>query len=164
MKNKLKLLTMILLISGLGNLNLQAQKVISATGGDANGTGGSVSYTIGQMFNSTQTGTNGFLITEGVQQAYEIFTLTSVPQAENISLEILVYPNPVTEYLTIQLNDYETADLQFKIFNMKGNLLKTVKAKGNETLINASGFSSGIYFVKITDNQKLIKTFKIIKN
>jgi hypothetical protein len=38
------------------------------------------------------------------------------------------------------------------------------KIVGNETNIVMSNYVSATYFLKVTDNNKLIKTFKIIKH
>ena len=48
-----------------------AQESINATGGDASGSAGSASYSVGQVAYQTLAGTNGS-IAEGVQQAYKI--------------------------------------------------------------------------------------------
>jgi len=60
-----------LLLFGLGLTGLQAQESVNAAGGNASGSGGTVSYTVGQVVYTTKTGTNGS-VAEGVQQAYEI--------------------------------------------------------------------------------------------
>jgi len=148
----------------LGLNNLHAQTAIPAAGGAANGSGGSASYTIGQSFYTTHTGTNGYSIIEGIQQAHEIYTVTGIPQAAGINLNVLAYPNPATEYLIVKIKGYETANLQFRLFDMDGKLLQNIKATGTETRIETSNFIPAIYFIKIIDKQKVIKVFKIIKN
>ena len=60
-KNKLKLGVVALLFLGLSNL--QAQEAVPASGGEAGGSGGSVSYTVGQVVYTTKTGTNGNSVT-----------------------------------------------------------------------------------------------------
>ena len=57
MKNtKMKLITMLLLSLGFTGLN--AQEAIPATGGEASGSGGTVSYTVGQVAYITNTTNN----------------------------------------------------------------------------------------------------------
>ncbi len=163
MKEKLKLVTIaVLVIFGLSNL--QAQTAIPATGGEASGSGGSASYTVGQIVYTTNVGTNGNSIAEGVQQPYEISVITSIPEAKNINLCVSAYPNPTTNYLTVKVENYETANLQYQVFDINGKLLQTVKATGQETKIETNNLVNGNYFVKIFDNKKEIKVFKIIKN
>ena len=62
--NHIKLLAALFSSSFCAN----AQDAIPATGGDATGSGGSASYTVGQIGYTTNTGTNGS-VAEGVQQA-----------------------------------------------------------------------------------------------
>jgi len=173
MKEKLKLITFtVLLFFGLSNL--QAQTAIPTTGGEASGSGGSASYTVGQIVYTTNVGTNGNSIAEGVQQPYEISVITSIPEAKGINLSVSAYPNPTTNYLTVKVENYETANLQYQVFDINGKLLQTVEATGQETKIKTNNLVNGNYFVKVyavgkndntgIDNKKEIKVFKIIKN
>ena len=143
--------------------NLQAQETITPTGGEANGSGGSASYTVGQIAYTTKVGTNGNSVSEGVQQAYEISVVTSIPEAKDINLSVSAYPNPTTNYLTVKVENYETTNLQFQIFDINGRILQTTKATGQETKIETNNLLPANYFVKILDNKKEIKVFKIIK-
>ena len=158
---KLKLSAVTLLIFGLSNL--QAQEAIPTTGGKASGSGGSASYTVGQVVYTTSVGTNGNSVAEGVQQPYEISVVTSIPEAKDINLSVSVYPNPTTNYLTVKVENYETANLQYVIFDINGKLLQKVKATGTETKIETNNLVPANYFVKVLDNKKEIKVFKIIK-
>ena len=162
MKYKKLKLSAVLLLS-LGLAGLQAQETITTTGGEANGGGGSASYTVGQVFYTTQTGTNGNSVAQGVQQPFEISVVTGIPEAKYISLLISAYPNPTSNYLTVKVKNYETANLQYMIFDINGKLLQTVKATGQETQIKTNNLVPAIYFLKVYDNKKEIKVFKIIK-
>ena len=61
-----------------------AQEGINVTGANASGSGGSASYTVGQMVYQTNTGTNGS-VAEGVQQPYEISIVTAIEKAHGIN-------------------------------------------------------------------------------
>ena len=141
----------------------QAQTTVTASGGEALGSGGTVSYTVGQVTYQTHRGTNTS-VAEGVQQPYEISVVTGIEEAKDIKLLVSAYPNPATDYLTVKVENYETANLQYLVFNINGELLQKVKCAGNETNINIQDYSTATYFVKVIDRQKEIKTFKIIKN
>ena len=99
-----------------------------------------------------------------MQQPYEISVETGISEAKGISLSVSAYPNPATDYLTVKVGDYETANLQFMVFDINGKLLQEVKCTGTETKIYIQGFPAAIYFVKVIDNKKEIKTFRVIKN
>ncbi len=70
----------------------QAQLNVLATGGEANGTDGQVSFSVGQIDFATVSGADAVL-TEGVQQPYEFFTI-GVEELEDIELIASVFPNP----------------------------------------------------------------------
>jgi len=73
--SKYKSRTIILFTAGLLWTGFaQAQESTNASGGDAIGSGGSVGYSIGQLLYTTSTGSNG-RVAQGVQHAYEIFTI-----------------------------------------------------------------------------------------
>lgn len=158
----LKLITIIILLF-LGIISTKAQEALPTSGGEAKGSGGSLSYTVGQIANSSYSGKKGNNILEGVQQPYEISVVTSIPEAENININISTYPNPASEYLTVKVENYEAADLQFMFFDLNGKLLRTVKAAGQETKIEINNFTPSSYFVKVVDRREVIKSFKIVK-
>ncbi len=162
MKQKcLRLSALLLLIIGL--TGLQAQETIPATGGDASGSGGSASYTIGQIGFQTHTGTNGS-VAEGVQQPYEISVITGLEEAQNINLSVSAYPNPTTDHLTLTVEGYEISDLRFQLYDIQGKLLQNEKITDSKMSINMNKFAPAVYFIKVSDNKKQIKKFKIIKN
>jgi hypothetical protein len=142
---------------------IQAQNAIPASGGNDFGYGGSVSFTVGQTFYTTNPGTNGS-VAQGVQQPYEISIVTGIEEAKDISLEILVYPNPATEFVKLKIENYEVQNLRFQLYDINGSLLQDNKVEDNETIIVMINYVSATYFLKVTDKNKVIKTFKIIKN
>jgi len=162
MRNKELKLSIVILFS-VGLTGLQAQNAIPASGGNASGSGGSSSYSVGQIVYTTNTGTNGSSA-QGVQQPYEISVITGLEEALDISLEIMVYPNPATDFIKLKIENYEVENLRYRLYDINASLLQDSKIEGQETNIVMSYYSSGIYFLKVTDNIKVIKTFKIIKH
>ena len=161
MKQK-KLLTGILLLF-LGVGILQAQETVTAAGGEATGTGGSVSYTIGQPFYKTYNGTNGNSVAEGVQQPYEISVITETPEAADINLSVSAYPNPANKYIVVETKNFGTTDLNISVYDVSGKILQTAKVSGDKTRIEMTNRTSGTYFIRISNNGKEIKVFKVIK-
>lgn len=153
-----------MLFLGFGLVSLQAQEAILSAGGDASGSGGSISCSVGQLVYTTNTASNGYSVAEGVQQPYEISVIIGVEEDIGLSLECLAYPNPVKDHLTLRIVDYENEDLSYQLYDMNGNLLESEKLTGSETKISMEEFVTASYFLRITDNQKEIKIFKIIKN
>ncbi|WP_346854133.1 T9SS type A sorting domain-containing protein [uncultured Draconibacterium sp.] len=158
---RLKLSAVLLL--GLGLTALQAQESINPTGGNASGSGGSISYSIGQVAYQTHTGTNGS-VAEGVQQPFEISVLTGIEEAKGINFSVTAYPNPTTDYLTLEVKDFDVSNLLYQLYDTNGRLLQNQKITGKQTSIVMSNFVPATYFVKVTEGNKEVKTFKIIKN
>ena len=146
-----------------GVFGLQAQQVVTTSGRNATGAGGTSSYTVGQIVYNTYTGTNGSAA-QGVQQPFEISVVTGIEEALGISLEIMVYPNPTTEFITLKIENHEVLNLRYQLYDINGSLLQDNKIVSNETSIVMSSLVPATYFLKVTDNKKIVKTFKIIKN
>ena len=157
---RLKLSAVLILVLGL--TGLQAQESINATGGDATGSGGSTSYSIGQIVYTTNTGDNGS-VAQGVQQPFEISVL-GVEDLYETNPSVTVYPNPTTDYLTLEVKEMDPSSLTFQMFDIQGRLLQTQKIVNNQTNIVMSTLPVSTYFVKVSQDNKEVKTFKIIKN
>ena len=141
---------------------VQAQNVIPGTGGNATGTGGTLSYTIGQIAYSVNTGTNGS-VAQGVQQPFEISVITGIEEAEDITLEFSVYPNPANSFVILKIENYEVENLRFQLYDISGKLLQNKKIVDKETIISLETHLPATYFLKVTDKNKELKVFKIIK-
>ncbi|MBS1231975.1 MAG: Protein of unknown function precursor [Bacteroidetes bacterium] len=139
------------------------QSAISATGGTATGTGGTVTYTVGQVTYSTFTGASGS-VAQGVQQPWEISTVTAIEKTEGITLEMSVYPNPTGGVLKLTIRDIDDKNLRYRLYDMNGLLLQDKKIDSEETEISLQDYSSTIYFLRIVNNKQEIKVFKIVKN
>ena len=157
-KNKLLLATAVLITT----MGLQAQQSVNALGGDATGSNGKVSYSIGQIDYVSATGSNGS-ISQGVQQPFEIFTL-GTNDFPTITLQAIVYPNPTTSSINLKIVNYALENLQYNLYDILGKSIATQKISQEETTINMENLGKAIYFIQILDNNKTIKTFKIIKN
>lgn len=152
----------ILFLFGLGMTGLQAQESINTTGGNALGSGGSVSYSVGQIFYTKQTGTY-YSVSEGVQHPYEI-SVVAVPEDINgINLSILAYPNPATDHLTLEVKDIVISDATIQLYSISGKLLQSQNLAGTETKIDMSSYMSSTYFLKVIKDKKVVKSFKIVK-
>ena len=157
-----KLLYISILVFLISN-TINAQETTVSAGGEASGNG-VVSYSVGQIVYSAQTGANGNTISEEVQQPYEISIVTEIAEAQNINLNITVYPNPTTEYLIIDIDNYKSTNIKYLIFDINGKLLQSIESEGKITKIETSNLIPSNYFLRVLDKDREIKVFKIIKN
>jgi hypothetical protein len=149
-------------ITIFSSVSSYSQEGITVSGGHATGAGGSSSYSVGQITYMSQTGSDGN-VTLGVQQPYEIVTLGKDEFAA-INLVMAVYPNPTIDRLNLVIGDNKWNDLSLQLFDMNGKIVsKNTKITTSETLVSMQELQSGIYFLTITNGNKTMKTFKIIK-
>lgn len=142
---------------------IMGQQLIMSSGGNASGPGGSASYSVGQLLTTTASGTNGSAA-HGMQQPYEISIITAINPAEEIIIDLLVYPNPVSNGITLKSEYFLNRELLCQIFDSYGMLTAVKQIVDEETNVDMSNYLSGTYFIKIIEKTKTIKTIKIIKN
>ena len=158
MRHKKIITSATFLLLGLGVIN--AQETVTAAGGEATGTGGTASYSVGQVVYTTNTGTNGS-VAQGVQQPYEISVITGINETA-INLEMIVYPNPTTNYLNLKVED--NVNLSYQLYDLQGKVIENKKVTADNTTIKMEALPKATYFLRVTDNNKIAKTFKVIKN
>ena len=142
---------------------LHAQQVTTTAGGNASSIGGSVSYSIGQIvYKSNYTSIGS--VSQGVQQPYEIYSVSGISENNGINILLSAYPNPTTNYLTLKVENYKTGNLIYQLYDMSGQLLIEQKVTSNETPIIMERYSNGSYILKIWDSTTELKSIKIIKN
>ncbi len=139
-----------------------AQQATTSTGGDAFGSGGSVSYSVGQIVYTTNTGLSGSL-SQGVQQPYEIFTVGMKDEMAT-AISLLVFPNPTTNFLTLQADDLNNKKLSYQVFDVHGRLLESFAILSNQTQINMGSYLAGTYFIHVSCENNIVESFKVIKN
>ena len=156
----------ILLLLSISIMEVQAQNAVSATGGIASGSRGSVSYSVGLVDYSTSTSSGGS-VSQGVQQAYTISYVTGLEVAKGISLSVSAYPNPTTDFLILKVDITSTLNnqsLSYQLVEASGKVLESKKLQSNPTSIDMHNFVKAAYFLKVIEGNKEIKTVKIIKN
>jgi hypothetical protein len=140
---------------------LCAQQTVATAGGNVTGNG-TVSYTIGQITTTTNTGNNGSM-SQGIQQSIELFTLVN-PDLKTLTLKAIIYPNPTKDKVVLVLSDHNLTALTYQIFDVSGRLVKKGNVEKENTTMAMKDFSVGVYFLKVNQNNKQLKVFKIIKN
>lgn len=138
-----------------------AQESVNASGGNGTGSGGFSAYSIGQVVYTTYTSSTGSSA-QGVQHAYEILTLQISEKEAEISLK--VFPNPATDYLTLQLGEYITEELFYRLTDLEGRQMNKAQILQEKTLIDVSTLPVATYFLHVFDKEnKTIQSFKLIK-
>jgi len=139
-------------------VHCHGQTAIATAGGES----GTISYTVGQPFVETTQSAVGSLA-QGVQQAYTI-TTTEVGVAElAASVELSAYPNPVVDRLTLSVADTDVA-LRYTLTDNNGRTLATAEIADALTEIDMANLVPAVYFLRVSDGNVMVRTFKIVKN
>jgi len=142
---------------------INGQSTIPSSGGKADGTNGNVEFTAGQIAYTSIYGSEGVLL-QGVQQPYEITIITDINIPGDIKLSFSVFPNPASDFLKLKIDNYIIDNLWYILFDLSGHIIAKTRIHGNETIIPMDHLSSSIYFLEVSENNNVIKVFKIIKN
>ncbi len=145
------------------SMPLSAQQSVHSSGGTANGDGGNVTYSVGQVVYSLGVGDTGTAL-EGVQQPWEISVQTALPGTDGILLNVSLYPNPVTEFVTLSIADMQNGVYSLVLFDNQGKTLESIPVNNNEMQISMNLYAPAMYFLTVRHNDVDIKTFRIIKN
>jgi len=143
-------------------IGINAQTAVVSSGLTVSSSGGSTSYSIGQILYKNNS-TSNYILQEGVQQTYEIMPVGLTPiEVEN---KIAVFPNPFADVIIIKLNDYKlNNDSSYSLFDANGKLINDGEIKQQLTAIPLIDILPGIYFVKVQLSKNEVITKKIIKN
>jgi len=151
-----------LLISTMAQTQ-EIHSVIPITGATVSGSNGTVSYSIGQLVYTTNSGTTGS-VAQGVQQPYEIQIVSGIEEATSVGLTCSAFPNPVTDLLIIKLGSYNKGNLSYRLYDINGKVVLNKRITNDETTISMKNINPSVYFLKVMTADQVIKTFKITKN
>ena len=148
--------TLSILFCSVTFLGLSQQNTLTS-GGNANGTNGSVSYSVGQIDYSNAQGANGS-INQGVQQVYEFH----VGVGEELTMDVALFPNPTNEFVILQFENF-TNTLKYTLSDMSGKIVAKDNIEAEEIQIDMRQHAAGSYNLTIS-NDKNHQTIKIIKH
>ena len=140
---------------------LSAQESIAVSGTNATGSGGSSSYTVGQVFYTINSGSGG-TVTQGVQQSIELNTLSNL-ELTTVNLSAITYPNPASDHIILKISDTAFDNLRYNLIDVNGKAIANGTITNIDTQISLQSLALGMYILKVNQNNQELKTFKIIK-
>lgn len=156
MKRSIILFAVLLLIAAV---NVAAQEVISANGGTATAAGTQVSWTIGEPVVAT-VGDANFTLTQGFHQSK--LTVTAIDEIQVAGVEIKVYPNPTSDFVTVHFSKTVEKPIYF-LFDLSGRIIEQKNIESTDVKIDMTSFAGGSYILKLNSGQQPLQSFKIIK-
>jgi hypothetical protein len=161
MNTKKTIITLVsLVLMGFGAL--QAQEALLSSGGDATGSGGTLAYSVGQLVTDEMSEPNKGSVALGLQHTFESITLSTSNFATAFGLK--VFPNPVTQNLKLNIENYNNETLFAELFDTAGRSILKQKINANTTSFDVSNLRSASYILSVSKNGQQLKTYKIIKN
>ena len=148
---KLKLLLFLLFVFA----NATAQKAFVASGGNATGSGGTSSYSIGQFDYTTATGSGGSAM-QGVQIPFEIETLSG-KEFTQIALKTAIYPNPTTDFVILKFENFDYQNLSYQLIDLNGREIVHQKITNSKAQIQVENLPNAIYTLIVNDKNRTIK-------
>ena len=137
------------------------QEAIIAAGGDGNGSGGSVSYSIGQIACS---GSEDASLAEGVQQVYLISVLFIDKNRSDLSIDLQLFPNPTPDGIYVSIGEPDLLPLKYSLYQINGSIQDQGIINSTLSRIEMDELSPSVYILKVYHDSSLIKSFQIIKN
>jgi hypothetical protein len=91
-------------------------------------------------------------------------TTTSIENENSIiNTKMAVYPNPASDVLNISISNANFKNSSISIYNVSGSELLNSTMNGASTQLNIEALSSGVYFVKVKNENGFDRTVKFIK-
>jgi len=87
-------------------------------------------------------------------------TLSSNSFAESVNFNVI--PNPAKNSFKINFNNSSIDLINMSLIDIQGRIIKKIRSVNNNSEINVSDFSNGVYFVKIQNQNGEIGTKKLI--
>jgi hypothetical protein len=75
--------------------------------------------------------------------------------------QVLIYPNPTENRVTVQTNTQQNETVNLKLYSFNGQLLQTSTMQGSQFELNLGSYSSGLYFLVVSNSNGQIKVQKL---
>jgi len=135
------------------------QNALSAAGGHFKTSGGSTSFTVGQVAYVLKNATGSYL-NEGVQQVY---TKKTTPIEELVYLkEVQLFPNPTQESMTLILSSKENIQVRYTIMYDLAKEIRNGNILSEKSEISLRDLPAGNYYISLK-SKKENRIFKIVK-
>jgi len=139
-----------------------SQVVVANTGATISGASNTLSFTAGESV------TGNVLNDVSLGQGFWLGAVEAIVLSNddfNLDVATTVYPNPVTDYLTIHYNDIDASEITVSLYDLQGRQLLSKEYDASvETRLDFTPFSTGTFLLTIQlKNTKKLKSFKIIK-
>ena len=79
------------------------------------------------------------------------------------SISLTVYPNPATDYLTVEVNDLSLKQTSAVLYDAIGRKVKTQSLPSPSTTVDVTNLEQGIYYLQIVNDNQTLGFRKFVK-
>ncbi len=145
--------------SGTKNIFVDGQLVLSATGFDSyEPAAPQTEVFLGASLNSSND-LHGYLSDFKIRRIYDGDSEKQVSDLATASIpekSLLVFPNPTTEFVNIQLDHEGSYDSQVRVYDMRGKLVQSISLAGEGTIrgqLSMKGLDPGMYLLRLAEGE-----------
>lgn len=145
------------------SFSLSAQFAVSASGTDISGTGGSISYTVGQVACEMYLDASGSAAL-GVQQPNEIYVYPGIISPMVITPFVSVFPIPVHNLLTIELDEDPETQVVAMLYDITGKILEQITISSRQAVLDMGHYARAVYLLRVYQGDHNSQVFRVVKN
>ena len=140
------------------------QQSVVSSGSSVVSNQGSFSFSIGQILTSQNLSSSASVFGESIVLSHGVQQVFLQRCSENEKVEILATPNPSDGQFTINLINWDEKEINLNIYDALGKIVFAGNIQNDQTKLNLSNLSSGVYIISLGYNCGILSTFKLLIN
>ena len=141
-----------------------AQQSVVSSGSSVLSDQGSFSFSIGQILTSQNLSSSASVFGESIILSHGVQQVFLQRCSENEKVEILATPNPSDGQFTINLINWDEKEINLNIYDALGKNVFAGNIQNDQTKLNLSNLSSGVYIMSLGYHCGTLSTFKLLIN
>jgi len=141
-----------------------AQQSVVSSGSSVVSNQGSFSFSIGQILISQNLSSSASMFGESIVLSHGVQQVFLQRCSENEKVEILATPNPSDGQFTINLINWDEKEINLNIYDALGKNVFAGNIENDQTKLNLSNLSSGVYIMSLGYHCGTLSTFKLLIN
>lgn len=161
-KNFSRQYLVLVIISFFFNNQIFSQSTITTSGGDFKSDKNSFSFTVGQILTSQDLSKSTSLFGENVILSHGVQQVFIQNCDDSSRVEIIATPNPSSGIVTLNLINWDEEEIQYNVFDVLGKNVLSSSISDDQSRLDLSFLSSGMYIISLGYHCGSLSSFKII--
>jgi hypothetical protein len=142
------------------NAQTTSPELVSSAGDSFNNTSYQLDWSIGELQTETYAGSQNTL-TQGFHQG--TYIITGIDENPLLKFSVTAFPNPASEFIMLKVKSEKFNEMQYTITDLSGKVLQTGKLLNETKQINFANYAVGTYFISVSQNDRRVQSFQVIK-